>query len=238
MPTVGALTILGLGLVLGFKHATEVDHVVAVSTIVSEHRSIWRPSLVGALWGVGHTVSLLVTGVILLVFRVAIPSAVAAWLELGVALMIIGLGSLAFVRAIRRDPEVHFHRHNHNGQSHIHVHFHEGGTEHEGHTESHSHAVSQLGLKPFIVGSVHGLAGSAALTLLLLPQIESPLVGLLYLLVFGLGSIGGMLAISTLVGLPFAVADRGVARAHRLQTFAGALSVIFGLWYFYKLSTG
>ena len=91
LTSVGVFALLGLGLVFGLKHATEVDHVVAVSTIVSEHRNVWRSALVGALWGAGHTASLVIVGVLVLVFRVAIPL-VANWLEFGVALMIIALG--------------------------------------------------------------------------------------------------------------------------------------------------
>src|SRR6185295_4133079 len=93
--SVGVFALLGLGLVFGLKHATEVDHVVAVSTIVSEHRNVWRSALVGALWGAGHTASLVIVGVLVLVFRVAVPLRIASWLEFGVALMIIGLGALA-----------------------------------------------------------------------------------------------------------------------------------------------
>jgi ABC-type nickel/cobalt efflux system permease component RcnA len=118
--SVGVLALLGLGLVFGLKHATEVDHVVAVSTIVSEQRNVLRSALVGGLWGAGHTASLMVIGVLMLVFRVAIPPRVATWLEFGVALMIIALGLLAVLRVLRKRPDVHLHRHSHDGQSHVH----------------------------------------------------------------------------------------------------------------------
>src|SRR5580765_7271681 len=121
----GVFALLGLGLVFGLKHATEVDHVVAVSTIVSEHRNVWRSTLVGALWGVGHTASLIIVGLLVLVFRIAIPLPVTHWLEFGVALMIITLGVLAVVRVLRSREDVHLHRHSHDGQSHVHIHFHE-----------------------------------------------------------------------------------------------------------------
>src|SRR3954470_12184518 len=98
--SLSTLALLGLGLVFGLKHATEVDHVVAVSTIVSEHRSLFRSALVGGLWGVGHTAALVVVGIVVLVFRAAIPMPVANWLEFGVALMIIGLGVLAMTRVL------------------------------------------------------------------------------------------------------------------------------------------
>lgn len=229
----GALALLGLGLVFGLKHATEVDHVVAVSTIVSEHRNVFRSALVGGLWGVGHTVSLLVVGIVVLVFRSAIPVPIANWLEFAVALMIIGLGVIALTRVLRRRSSVHLHEHSHDGESHVHVHFHESTTRHDqGQSRSHTHVVSSIGIKPVLVGLMHGLAGSGALTLLVLTQIQSAWFGVLYLAIFGLGSIAGMLLMSGLIGLPFALTSRRLSGFHqRLQTAAAVLSIAFGLWY-------
>jgi cytochrome c biogenesis protein CcdA len=240
LTSVGVFALLALGLVFGLKHATEVDHVVAVSTIVSEHRSVLRSALVGGLWGLGHTASLIIVGVFVLVFRVAIPLRVANWLEFGVALMIIALGVLAVARVIRKRADVHLHRHrhSHDGLTHVHVHFHEDGTEHASAAASHSspaphsHAIAQIGFKPLLVGAMHGLAGSAALTLLVLTQIQSMSLGLLYLALFGLGSTVGMLLMSGLIGLPFAFSGRRLTSLnYGLQTVAGALSIAFGLWY-------
>ncbi|HEY0081276.1 MAG TPA: hypothetical protein VGB61_00690 [Pyrinomonadaceae bacterium] len=231
-----AFAVLGLGLVFGLKHATEVDHVVAVSNIVSEQRKLWRAALVGGLWGVGHTASLVIVGAVVLVLRVAISERVAQGLEFGVALMIIGLGVATFARSLRaRRARVHLHRHRHDELQHAHVHFHDAATGHVETIAPHSHAVARIGLKPLVVGAVHGLAGSAALTLLVLAQIPSPLVGLLYLLVFGVGSIAGMLLMSGIVGLPFIFTARNLSGLHYgLQAAAGALSICFGLWYAYE----
>src|SRR2546421_1369684 len=267
----GALALLGLGFVFGLKHATEADHVVAVSAIVSRERRLLRSALVGGLWGVGHTVALVVVGAFVLVLRVAVPARVSGWLEFCVALMIVCLGASALVSALRRRADVHIHRHTHDGVSHVHVHFHERGTEHTsgGATEHtaqaaphshklaehsheaaphshkgarrpqesgpHTHAVSRLGFKPLLVGALHGLAGSAALTLLVLTRIESAALGLVYLAVFGIGSVFGMMLMSGLIRLPFAFgARRASGVAHGLQAFAGAASVAFGLWYAYE----
>ncbi len=232
--------ILSIGLVFGLKHATEVDHVVAISTIVSRHRNIFRSAIVGALWGVGHTVSLLVVGAIVLSFRVAIPEFVSHWLEFAVALMIIGLGLSALWRASRQSSEVHIHEHKHDGVSHTHVHFHEKENQHQPSTQSsHSHVVSRLGLKPVMIGMVHGLAGSGALTLLVLTQISSSLLGFFYVLTFGFGSIAGMLLMSGLIGLPFAFTSRKLTNLHHsLQTLAAVLSICFGIWYAYKAGAG
>src|SRR5215204_7475816 len=113
-----ALPLLALGFALGLKHATEADHLVAVTTVVSEQRSLWRAAAVGGLWGAGHTASLVVVGLFVLTLRVAIPESVAGWLEFGVALMIIALGVNAFARALRGRSDAHVHRHRHDGVEH------------------------------------------------------------------------------------------------------------------------
>lgn len=264
LTSLSAFALLGLGFVFGLRHATEADHVVAVSTIVSKERNIFRSALVGGLWGVGHTVSLVIVGSFVLVLRVAVPARVSNWLEFCVALMIIGLGLAAIIRALRGRSDIHIHQHTHDGGSHAHIHFHEKGTEHggdarapvgasvsgrpafgehaeqntenESHVRKHSHAISRIGLKPLLVGAMHGLAGSATLTLLVLTQIKSTALGLLYLSVFGIGSIFGMLLMSGLIGLPFALSARRLTGFNNgLQTTAGALSIAFGLWYAYEI---
>lgn len=233
--SVGAFGMLGLGLIYGLKHATEIDHIVAVSAIVSEHRKLRRAALVGGLWGAGHTASLVVVGTIVLALRVAIPETVASWLEFSVALMIIGLGISALRKVLNRRADVHVHKHVHDQQPHMHIHFHENNAEHTEVTHSHSHTVSRIGFKPTIVGAIHGLAGSAALTLLVLTQINSVALGMLYLVVFGLGSIVGMLLMSGLVGLPFVFSSRKLTGIHYgLQMSAGVLSIAFGFWYAYQ----
>jgi ABC-type nickel/cobalt efflux system permease component RcnA len=232
LASLGTFAVLGLGLVFGLKHATEVDHVVAVSTIVSEHRSLWRAAIVGGLWGAGHTASLVVVGVFVLTLRIAIPERVAGWLEFGVALMIIALGVNAFARALRRRSDAHVHQHRHGGVEHAHIHFHEQDAVAE--VVEHTHTVTRIGFKPVLVGAMHGLAGSAALTLLVLAQIDSVVLGLLYLGVFGAGSIVGMMLMSGLVGLPFALGSRRLGGiGYGLQVIVGTLSIAFGLWYAY-----
>jgi nickel/cobalt exporter len=236
-----AFTILALGLVFGLKHATEADHIVAVSSIVSEHKNIFRAGLVGGLWGAGHTLSLVIVGFLVLALRVEIPERIAGWLEFGVALMIIGLGANALYRALRGRGNVQAFAHAHDGMTaHAHLQIREDGDApnnfaplNEG--KKPPHIFKRIGIKPLFVGMMHGLAGSAALTLLVLTQIGSMSLGLLYLLIFGVGSICGMLLMSSLIGLPFVLsAQRLVRFNHMLQTLAGALSIAFGLWYAYK----
>ena len=239
LDNIGSLSImavLSIGLVFGLKHATEVDHVVAISTIVSRHKNIFHSAIVGALWGAGHTASLLIVAAIVLTLRIAIPERISGWFELGVAVMIIALGISALRRALRQNAHVHVHQHRHDGLSHTHIHFHENETEHEPALPSqHSHVVSHLGWKPVLIGMMHGLAGSGALTLLVLTQISSSWVGLLYVATFGVGSIVGMLLMSGLIGLPFAFSSRKLTDLHQgLQTLAAVFSICFGIWYAYK----
>jgi ABC-type nickel/cobalt efflux system permease component RcnA len=234
--SLSVLAVLSIGLVFGLKHATEVDHVVAVSTIVSQHRNVFHSALVGALWGLGQTASLLVIGAVVLSLRVGIPERVSDWLELGVAIMIVCLGISALRRALRKNREIHVHQHSHDGLSHTHVHFHESETRHEPAAHSpHSHAVSRLGWKPVLIGMMHGLAGSGALTLLVLTQISSSWIGFVYVVTFGFGSIVGMLLMSGIIGLPFALASRKLPHLHQaIQTVAAVLSICFGIWYAYE----
>jgi ABC-type nickel/cobalt efflux system permease component RcnA len=235
LASAGGFGVLCLGLIYGLKHATEADHIVAVSAIVSEHQQLTHAATVGILWGAGHTLTLLVTGAAMLALRMTIPDVVASWLEFGVALMIIALGALAVKRALQRRVNFHVHKHAHGGEVHSHVHFHDPENQHGGAPDRHSHLIRRVGIKPVIVGAIHGLAGSAALTLLVLTQIKSSLLGLVYLGVFGLGSIIGMLLMSGLVGLPFVVSSRKLAGIHySLQLLAGALSIVFGIWYAYE----
>jgi ABC-type nickel/cobalt efflux system permease component RcnA len=230
------MAVLSIGLVFGLKHATEVDHVVAISTIVSRHKNIFHSAIVGALWGAGHTAALVVVAAIVLSLRIAVSESVSGWLELGVAIMIVGLGISALRQALKKNAHVHVHQHNHDGLSHTHIHFHENETRHQPALRSqHSHALSSLGWKPILIGMMHGLAGSGALMLLVLTQISSPWLGFLYVATFGLGSIVGMLVMSGLIGLPFAFSSRKLTHLHQgLQTVAAVFSICFGLWYAYK----
>jgi ABC-type nickel/cobalt efflux system permease component RcnA len=240
-----ALPLLALGFALCLKHATEADHLVAVSTIVSEHRSIWRSAAVGGLWGLGHTASLFVAGAVLIALRVQIPEGVATALELLVALMIVLLGTRILYLVLRRRRDVHVHEHAHDGRMHTHLHFH--GRQ-DAHATADAHAVSHAwhrglwGWRPVAVGAVHGLAGSAALTLFVLAEVMrggSKLLGFAYLLIFGAGSIGGMLLMSTLVGLPFVLTARRFRRIDiPVRLLAGAASVIFGLYYAWEATSG
>lgn len=219
---------LGLGFVLGIRHAMDADHLAAVSTLVSQHRSVARACLLGAFWGAGHAAALVVAGVAVIAFRLTFPAEVERALETVVALVLILLGGNV-VRRHLRDARVHRHAHAHDGEPHVHVHVHVGDTSHD-----HVHLLG-LGGRPFAVGLLHGLAGSAALMLLVLTTIPSPAAQVLYILLFGVGSTAGMLALSGIIGIPFALAAARSPAAHRaVQLFAGAGTVVLGIWLVWK----
>lgn len=206
---------LGLGFMLGLRHATEADHVVAVATIVSERRSVLASAVVGMYWGIGHTLSLLAAMLAVLALGMAIPDDVAGLLEFGVAVMIIGLGlRLLWLTATGRD-----HVHHDAGAQ-------QGGRPATGWRNS---------LKAVLVGAMHGLAGSAALIVLIQAEVMrqgGTWQGLAYLVLFGIGSMIGMGLMGSVIGLPFALRrGSGAGTTRLLSWLAGIGSVLFGLWY-------
>jgi ABC-type nickel/cobalt efflux system permease component RcnA len=223
---------VGLGLVLGMRHALDADHVAAVSTIVSEQRGLRGSVLVGGFWGLGHATSLLLAGGLLLAWRLRVPERVAALLETGVALMLVLLGLLAIRRAAR-GLRLHAHRHSHDGREHVHIHAHRDGEAHAASAhDQHGHALG-VGLRPLLVGMVHGLAGSAAPALLVMGAAKTALAGLAYLVALAAGSALGMLLLSALMSLPLTLlAARYQLLQLRVQLLAGASSLAVGLLLF------
>jgi ABC-type nickel/cobalt efflux system permease component RcnA len=224
-------TALAGGFVLGLQHALDPDHLIAVSTIVSDHKSLRRSSLIGTFWGLGHSLSLLGVGLAIILLRVSIPDQVLPWMEAPVAVMLIALGISATRRALReKGVQIHTHVHEHGQQPHEHVHIHLSDQ------HNHKHGLLKLGRRPFAVGLVHGFAGSAALTLLVLTKIPSIPLGLVWLGVFGIGSIGGMLIMSALISVPFVLSARRFKTINGvIRLCAGLFSVVFGLMIAWEL---
>jgi len=219
-------SLLGFGFLLGVKHAFEADHIAAVSTIVSKYKSIKKSSLAGALWGFGHTISLLSVGLAVLLLKIKIPEKIALSFEFiaGVMLVILGFNVLITINKNR----VHLHKHKHGKEQHIHLHSHKL-------TKQHQHEHLSLN-KSLFIGLVHGLAGSAALTLLVLAAINSVLLGLFYMLIFSIGTVIGMAFISSIIALPFALMS---GKLEKTQTFlrisAGFISTILGFILIYDI---
>ncbi len=217
------LAILILGLLLGLKHAFDSDHLIAVSTIVSRERSPWRSLWIGLFWGIGHTVTLLAVGVLVLGMKTQIPPPVGLSLECFVGIVLVGLGISTLYDCWKN--RLHVHMHVHEDAVHSHFHAHAATPAHH-----HPHLMS-VGMKPLFIGMVHGLAGSAALMLLVLASIPSPALGLLYIGIFGCGSVAGMGLISLLMGLFFSLAaERLQDLSQGLRVVVGALSATFGVW--------
>ncbi len=228
---VSIASILLLGMVLGLKHAVEADHLAAVTTMVAQRSSLFASALVGGLWGIGHTISLLLAGVVVILLHVRISEKTALGLEMGVAFMLIAMGINAVVK-LKRGGQIHLHPHRHGALAHAHLHLHDGLPE----AEPRTHHGLRLSPRPMLVGMVHGLAGSAALMLLVLTTIPSPLVGFAYIAVFGIGTIAGMMFMSALVGLPVHLTADRFARANfAVRGAAGLFSLCFGLFMVYQI---
>jgi ABC-type nickel/cobalt efflux system permease component RcnA len=253
------LAVCVLGFFLGMRHATDPDHVIAVTTIVSRYRTTAAAAMIGALWGVGHTLTILVVGAGIILLGWVIPPRVGLSLELSAGVMLIVLGCMTLTGVLQQitesvtppggSPEtVHAHPHPHGDYVHTHVHGHQ--------PEAHPHAPDQtplarldrrlgrLGLyqtlRPLIVGVVHGLAGSAAVALLVVAAIGNTGWALLYLLVFGLGTIAGMMLITAGIAWPFAYAGahagtRFAGLAHKLRLASGVISLVVGLALAYRI---
>ncbi len=215
-----ALSLLGLGLLLGIRHAFDADHIAAVSAMVARHKSIKKSSLLGALWGFGHTISLFAVGLMVLLLKIPIPERIALYIEFIVGIMLVALG-LNVLMAVNKEKS-HLHKHTHGGKEHIHFHSHKYVKEHH-----HGHASFRQSM---LVGLIHGLAGSAALTLLVLTAISSIWLGLLYILMVGVGTLIGMTLISAIISLPFTLIPAKLEKIQKLlKLSAGLISIMIGL---------
>jgi high-affinity nickel permease len=226
-------SIVVIGFFLGMRHATDPDHVIAVTTIVSRQRSIGRAALIGAFWGLGHTITIFGVGTAIILFNVVIPTRLGLSMEFSVSLMLIVLGLWNLIGFLRAAPVIHSHSHTHGGLVHSH---------------SHSHPVDELwseppaksGLyqyfRPLMIGIVHGLAGSAAVALLILATIRNPTWAIIYLLIFGIGTIAGMMVITMSIASTFRfVGNRFAKFNQRLAMISGLVSVAFGVFLAYQI---
>jgi ABC-type nickel/cobalt efflux system permease component RcnA len=251
------LSIIAIGFFLGMRHATDPDHVIAVTTIVSNQRKASRAALIGVMWGLGHTVTILVVGAAIILFNLVIPVRLGLTMELSVGFMLILLGIwnlYSFMRTMPASAQAegfvvhsdhqHSHPHAHGDYIHNHPHVHD--------PESHPHSPEKtplvrldrtfgnIGLyqllRPLVVGIVHGLAGSAAVALLILASIRTPSWAVAYLLVFGVGTIAGMMLITMSIASTFRyVGNRFASFSQRLGMVSGLVSLAFGLFLAYEI---
>jgi ABC-type nickel/cobalt efflux system permease component RcnA len=248
-----ALALMVLGFFLGVRHATDPDHVIAVTTIVARQKSRSGAATIGAAWGLGHTLTILVVGGGMILFGWVIPPRIGLSMEFSVGVMLILLGimnltgvmrGIGVSRLIRGAGHQHTHPHSHGDYVHTHEHTHD--------PEAHPHEPERTPLswldrhlgrldayqlvRPLLVGVVHGLAGSAAVALLVLTTVRNPRWGFWYLLVFGLGTIAGMMLMTAVIVVPFARTDHRFARlGGRLRIASGVISLAFGLFVAYRI---
>jgi ABC-type nickel/cobalt efflux system permease component RcnA len=222
--------LLLFGFLLGVRHALDADHVAAVASLATRSSSVVNTMRVAAAWGLGHTAALLVFGSLLLGLDASLPRGAGRMLEAAVGVMLIMLGADVLRRWRRKRIHVHAHRHD-DGNHHVHVHAHEEEAAHDRTHHRHEH-VSGLLPRALVVGSVHGMAGTAGLTLLSLQaSLHSLGWALVYLALFGVGSILGMVLFSLLISLPLRMSARYLDwAAGGLEALLGAVTVALGCW--------
>jgi high-affinity nickel-transport protein len=246
-----------LGFFLGMRHATDADHIVAIATIVSRQRTLRGSAMIGAAWGVGHTITIMAVGGTIILFGVVIPPRLGLSMEFAVGIMLFLLGVLTLTGAGRigrvaghghsHEPRLPAHAHVHSHGDYVHSHIHDHDQEDHGHPEDRTpiawldrsafgYATLYQWLRPFVVGLVHGLAGSAAVALLVLTIIRDPVWAMGYLLLFGVGTIGGMMLITLALSAPFALTSFKLTRLNwQLRVASGLISFVFGLFLIYDL---
>ncbi len=247
------VSILALGFVLGMKHATEADHLAAVATLATRQSSLPQALRQGLAWGIGHTLTLMALGSVVLALGKAMPPSLTTVLEGAVGVMLIGLG-VDVLRRLAQD-RTHFHHHRHgSGPMHVHAHVHTAAVIPPAIATprfsqmtfvppgdaslAHAHTKS-LPLRALAIGMMHGMAGSAALIVLSLQTVQSVPMGMLYIALFGLGSMVGMAVLSAAIAVPLRLSAGRLVMLHKGMTAAvGLLSCALGIWTLYRIGTG
>ncbi len=247
---ISLLSVVAIGFVLGIAHAADPDHVIAVTTIVDREGSLRRAAWVGLAWGIGHTLTMLAVGSAVILLGVVIPARLELSMELSVALMLVLLGVASVARFRRELPGAagpgHVHSHPHLHGDYIHTHSHGHGPDEHTHGEDETPLArldGRLGraglyrlLRPVVVGVVHGLAGSAAVALLIMATIPHSRWAVVYLLVFGAGTIAGMTLFTVAVtsaSIRLRMRYRGFSRW--MGVGSGFVAVVFGLFMAWRL---
>ncbi|VAX06030.1 Nickel transporter UreH [hydrothermal vent metagenome] len=229
--------LLLIGLFIGMRHALEADHVAAVASLTSQKQSLAHTIKQGAVWGMGHTLTLFLFGSIVIFMETIVPEELALGLEMAVGLMLVLLGADVLRRVIRN--KIHFHSHQHSdGNTHFHAHSHAGESSRQHKASAHGHQHPQgFPLRALMVGMMHGMAGSAAVILLALETVSSPLQGMLYILTFGIGSIFGMALLSVIISFPMRLSATRLTWAHNsLQVVVGMLTMGLGVFVLFENS--
>ncbi|MEM7480695.1 MAG: urease accessory protein [Acidobacteriota bacterium] len=222
-------SILFFGFLIGLRHALEADHLAAVASLATGRRSLGSTVLRGAVWGVGHTLTLLLVGGICLLLGVRVPEHLERMFEGAVGVMLVALGVEVLWRLRRQRVHIHVHRHK-DGVSHVHAHRHEVGEVHDPEDHEHPHPEG-FPHRALAIGLVHGLAGSAGLLLLAVGTVGTPWLGIWYIVLFGVGSVAGMAVLSAVIAAPFRFSHRRLAGlANGLEGALGLATIALGLW--------
>jgi high-affinity nickel permease len=237
---VGLVSIIALGFFLGMRHATDPDHVIAVTTIVTRQRNIARSAWIGAFWGLGHTLTILLVGAAIILFNLVIPPRLGLSMELSVGFMLIILGLMNIVGFFRSvagltPHSALAHSHDHSSGEAAHTHWHGPMDKSLAYADRFmkKHSFYQY-VRPLIIGIVHGLAGSAAVALLVLTTIRDPRWAVAYLLVFGVGTIAGMMLITMSLASTLHWFGRSRRFSRQLALASGLISLGFGILVAYQ----
>jgi ABC-type nickel/cobalt efflux system permease component RcnA len=223
------LSVLAIGFLMGIKHAIEPDHVIAVSTIASKSRKLWDASLAGVFWGIGHTATLFIVGIIIILMKGAISNTWSMSLEFLVGIMLVYLGITSILNTRKKKQHAHIQEedsapdHVHNQNLNLNV------------NQEASMKKEFSYYKSLVIGFIHGLAGSAAMVLLTMSTVDTVWQGSLYILIFGVGTTIGMLVFTTILGIPFVMSKERFTLSGRLIMITGIISVLFGIYYMYNL---
>lgn len=220
-------TLFGFGFLIGMRHAFEADHAAAVATLATKSQSMAHTIKQGMVWGLGHTLTLVLFSSLLFLLEGIVPEQLAQGLEFLVGCMLVGLGIDVLRKMIKE--RIHFHVHQHPNQSpHFHAHSHRGESAHPASTHHHVHSQG-FPYRALLIGFMHGMAGSASLIILTLQTTLSPLTGFIYIVIFGLGSIAGMAALSFVIAIPLHYSARSFTWLHNgLQGCVGVITIILG----------
>lgn len=228
------LTFFSIALLVGMSHALEADHVAAVSSMAARQTSLRDIVRTGVVWGLGHTLTLILLAGTAIFLGLAFSSGIAGWLEFAVGVMLVGLGGHIIYRLILERVHFHIHRHD-QGVAHFHAHSHVGETAKPHEQISHDHEHKPFPVRSFAIGMMHGMAGSAALFVLTASTAATPTLGFGYVALFGLGSILGMATLSAVIAVPLAWSAKFMTWANRgIQGATGAATFGLGLFTMYE----
>ena len=222
-------TLLLLGFLLGMRHAIEADHVAAVASLVTNNESVGQSVKQGAVWGLGHTLTLFLFGSVALLFNSHISENMASWLEFAVGGLLVILG-LDVIRRVYRN-RIHFHMHTHeDSHPHFHAHSHANHQNHDEAAHQHTHQKGAFPFRALLVGLMHGMAGASALIVLTVSQIDSTMTALIYMALFGVGSMLGMAVLSAVIAWPLRRSANGLTRLHNgIQYALGGFTLFLGI---------